>query len=147
MLQVFHFHLLWGDLRFQKKSTSNLFLCLLCKTWRRDKYQNTLKNQLLALSEISCYLSVSSTLSLSLSRPLFHYISLPLPLHFLFYSFLPFHSATLFLRILCLSTFLCLSSRLQHSCMLTCWGRSARCVGFNLPEGWLGGCWKLVCWD
>ena len=90
------------------------------------------------------------TISFSLFCCLFYIISLYSPHTFSFIfsmSLFPSNSATFFLCILSLSTFLSLLFCLQHSCMLICWRRSARCVGFNHPEGWLGGCWRLVCWD
>lgn len=87
------------------------------------------------------YISVTHT-HCCLCFILFHYLSL----HTSFFILFPFHSATLFSRILFLSTFLCISFCLQCSCKLA-WRRSARCVEFTHPKGWLGGCWKLICRD
>lgn len=99
-----------------------------------------------SLSSFPLTLHHSPSLSFSFAVSVsFYFIIFTLTMPFSFFPCFPppFHSASVFLRIL--STLFCF--RLQRSCMLICWRRRARCVGFNHPEGWLGGFWKLVCWD
>lgn len=129
--------------------------------WRKNaKKEASIKTRWRITCQKSFFLFVSplslfqrlTTLYLSITAPslsLFHFISLSLPSHILFHPLLPSHSASVFSRILSTFFFPSLCFCRQRCCMLICWRRrrSARCVGFNHPEGWLGGFWKLVCWD